>query len=376
MNTEVSKVIQGQLDSVAVAVQEVALLSSKVDDLARELHDHGKLSIDQLEHFKSATTDTQRTLDGLFQNLAKFDEFISEGSTVSQEIREGVIDLKTTLADTTMSLSALLDRFGKEANASLDNVRQTSSELQSNFAVSVGSLQSTLSDSKRQLNESVELLSTTISQTVSQAGADLNIASSGLLQAAVDVRGQLNEMPQAVEQKILERVEPGLASFTNSLSEGTAAVTDATGAVTLQVAQVVEKSSEEISALIVKHDAIIKRHDQVSTDLQNFLSRAEEFHRLTAALQSNESLLTEIEKGLSSREAPVLFRLERAIGGIFFGWLLGWWVLDFETADLLGPLVITAAFGAISGSPLTSLLHVVKRPTKKEWTPPAPPGAS
>lgn len=373
MNTEVSKVIQGQLDSVAIAVQEVTLLSSKVDDLARELHDHGKLSIDQLEEFKSATTDTQRTLDGLFQNLAKFDEFISAGSTVSQEIREGVIDLKTTLADTTASLSALLDRFGNEANASLDNVRKTSSELQSNFAVSVGSLQATLSDSKRQLNASVELLSTTIAQTVSQAGADLNIASSGLLQAAVDVRGQLNEMPQAVEQKILERVEPGLASFTNSLSEGTAAVTNATGAVTLQVAQVVEKSSEEISALIVKHDAIIKRHEQVSGDLQGFLSNASEFARMTTALQSNESLLVEIERGLSAREAPILFRLERAVLGVIAGCAVGQLVLDLNIAELLGPVTITAAFGSLSGSFFRSVHKMLSKSKAKDWTPPAPP---
>jgi hypothetical protein len=180
-------------------------------------------------------------------------------------------------------------------------------------------------------------------------------------------------MPQAVEQKILERVEPGLASFTNSLSEGTAAVTNATGAVTLQVAQVVEKSSEEISALIVQHDAIIKRHEQVSGDLQGFLSNASEFARMTTALQSNESLLVEIERGLSAREAPILFRLERAVLGVIAGCAVGQLVLDLNIAELLGPVTITAAFGSLSGSFFRSVHKMLSKSKAKDWTPPAPP---
>jgi hypothetical protein len=373
MNTEVSKVIQGQLDSVAVAVQEVTLLSSKVDDLARELHDHGKLSIDQLEQFKSATGDTQRTLDGLFQNLAKFDEFISAGSTVSEEIREGVIGLKTTLTDTTTLLSALLDRFGKEANAALDNVRQTSSELLSNFAVSVGQLQGAVTDSRRQLVESLESLTTLILETSSRTSSELGTAAQGLLSAAGQVRSQLEEMPNSVEARILERVEPNLARFEISIADGSTAVTNATSSVTAQVAQVAQKSSDEINLLIVRHDGIIKEHDRVATDLQGFLNNAEEFIKMSKALEQNRDLLVEIEKGLSARKSSILDRLDIAVVGMGLGYLVGHFTFGFKNEEVLATLAAPALAVLFSEPLLKAIARQFKGRNNSKWTPPAPP---
>ena len=376
MNTEVSKVIQGQLDSVAVAVQEVALLSSKVDDLARELHDHGKLSIDQLEQFKSATADTQRTLDGLFQNLAKFDQFISAGTAVSEEIREGVNSLRATVADATTSLSALLDRFGKEANAALENVRQTSSELQSNFAVSVGQLQGALTDSRRQLVDSLESLTTLILETSSRTTTELGTAAQGLVSAAGEVRSQLEEIPNSVEARILERVEPNLARFEASIAEGTVAVTNAASSVTAQVAQVAQKSSDEINSLIVRHDGIVKEHDRVATGLQEFLNNADEFIQMSKALEQNRALLVEIEKGLSARKSSILDRLDIAVVGMGIGYLVGHFTFGFKNEEVLATLAAPALAVLFSEPLLKAIARQFKGRNNGNWKPPAPPTAS
>lgn len=375
MNADVSKLLKGQLDSVEIAVEEITALSSKVDELARELNDHGKLSIKQLSQFQSATGDTQKVLSGLLNNAEKFDDFIAVGSSVSSDIQNGVQSLSSAIAETTNSLNAVLERFGREVNSSLDYVRQTSSELQSNFAVSVGQLQGSLADSKRQLIESLEVLTVSVTETSSKTSTELSAASQELLSVAEQVRGKLLEVPSSVETRILERLEPSLDQFSSSISVGANAVTNATDSVVAQVSKVAQRSSEEIAILIEKHQTIIQQHNVVSSDLQSFLSNADDFVRMSKALEQNRALLVEIEKGLSARTAPIFDRLDYALCGAVLGWIVGYFAFGFSTAEVLTTLLGPVLLALYSQPIVKKIVRAFRGSSTGQWTPPIPPSS-
>ena len=375
MNTDVSKLLKGQLDSVEIAVEEITALSSKVDELARELNEHGKLSIKQLSQFQSATGDTQKVLSGLLNNAEKFDDFIAVGSSVSSDIQNGVQSLSSAIAETTNSLNTVLERFGREVNSSLDYVRQTSSELQSNFAVSVGQLQGSLADSKRQLIESLEVLTVSVTETSSKTSTELSAASQELLSVAEQVRGKLLEVPSSVETRILERLEPSLDQFSSSISVGANAVTNATDSVVAQVSKVAQRSSEEIAILIEKHQTIIQQHNVVSSDLQSFLSNADDFVRMSKALEQNRALLVEIEKGLSARTAPIFDRLDYALCGAVLGWIVGYFAFGFSTAEVLTTLLGPVLLALYSQPIVKKIVRAFRGSSTGQWTPPVPPSS-
>jgi ABC-type transporter Mla subunit MlaD len=375
MNADVSKLLKGQLDSVEIAVEEITALSSKVDELARELNDHGKLSIKQLSQFQSATGDTQKVLSGLLNNAEKFDDFIAVGSSVSSDIQNGVQSLSSAIAETTNSLNTVLERFGREVNSSLDYVRQTSSELQSNFAVSVGQLQGSLADSKRQLIESLEVLTVSVTETSSKTSTELSAASQELLSVAEQVRGKLLEVPSSVETRILERLEPSLDQFSSSISVGANAVTNATDSVVAQVSKVAQRSSEEIAILIEKHQTIIQQHNVVSSDLQSFLSNADDFVRMSKALEQNRALLVEIEKGLSARTAPIFDRLDYALCGAVLGWIVGYFAFGFSTAEVLTTLLGPVLLALYSQPIVKKIVRAFRGSSTGQWTPPVPPSS-
>lgn len=375
MNADVSKLLKGQLDSVEIAVEEITALSSKVDELARELNDHGKLSIKQLSQFQSATGDTQKVLSGLLNNAEKFDDFIAVGSSVSSDIQNGVQSLSSAIAETTNSLNTVLERFGREVNSSLDYVRQTSSELQSNFAVSVGQLQGSLADSKRQLIESLEVLTVSVTETSSKTSTELSAASQELLSVAEQVRGKLLEVPSSVETRILERLEPSLDQFSSSISVGVNAVTNATDSVVAQVSKVAQRSSEEIAILIEKHQTIIQQHNVVSSDLQSFLSNADDFVRMSKALEQNRALLVEIEKGLSARTAPIFDRLDYALCGAVLGWIVGYFAFGFSTAEVLTTLLGPVLLALYSQPIVKKIVRAFRGSSTGQWTPPVPPSS-
>jgi ABC-type transporter Mla subunit MlaD len=375
MNADVSKLLKSQLDSVEIAVEEITALSSKVDELARELNDHGKLSIKQLSQFQSATGDTQKVLSGLLNNAEKFDDFIAVGSSVSSDIQNGVQSLSSAIAETTNSLNAVLERFGREVNSSLDYVRQTSSELQSNFAVSVGQLQGSLADSKRQLIESLEVLTVSVTETSSKTSTELSAASQELLSVAEQVRGKLLEVPSSVETRILERLEPSLDQFSSSISVGANAVTNATDSVVAQVSKVAQRSSEEIAILIEKHQTIIQQHNVVSSDLQSFLSNADDFVRMSKALEQNRALLVEIEKGLSARTAPIFDRLDYALCGAVLGWIVGYFAFGFSTAEVLTTLLGPVLLALYSQPIVKKIVRAFRGSSTGQWTPPVPPSS-
>jgi hypothetical protein len=375
MNADVSKLLKGQLDSVEIAVEEITALSSKVDELARELNDHGKLSIKQLSQFQSATGDTQKVLNGLLKNGEKFDDFIAVGSSVSSDIQNGVQSLSSAIAETTNSLNTVLERFGREVNSSLDYVRQTSSELQSNFAVSVGQLQGSLADSKRQLIESLEVLTVSVTETSSKTSTELSAASQELLSVAEQVRGKLLEVPSSVETRILERLEPSLDQFSSSISVGANAVTNATDSVVAQVSKVAQRSSEEIAILIEKHQTIIQQHNVVSSDLQSFLSNADDFVRMSKALEQNRALLVEIEKGLSARTAPIFDRLDYALCGAVLGWIVGYFAFGFSTAEVLTTLLGPVLLALYSQPIVKKIVRAFRGSSTGQWTPPVPPSS-
>ena len=375
MNADVSKLLKGQLDSVEIAVEEITALSSKVDELARELNDHGKLSIKQLSQFQSATDDTQKVLSGLLNNAEKFDDFIAVGSSVSSDIQNGVQSLSSAIAETTNSLNTVLERFGREVNSSLDYVRQTSSELQSNFAVSVGQLQGSLADSKRQLIESLEVLTVSVTETSSKTSTELSAASQELLSVAEQVRGKLLEVPSSVETRILERLEPSLDQFSSSISVGANAVTNATDSVVAQVSKVAQRSSEEIAILIEKHQTIIQQHNVVSSDLQSFLSNADDFVRMSKALEQNRALLVEIEKGLSARTAPIFDRLDYALCGAVLGWIVGYFAFGFSTAEVLTTLLGPVLLALYSQPIVKKIVRAFRGSSTGQWTPPVPPSS-
>jgi ABC-type transporter Mla subunit MlaD len=375
MNTDVSKLLKGQLDSVEIAVEEITALSSKVDELARELNEHGKLSIKQLSQFQSATGDTQKVLSGLLNNAEKFDDFIAVGSSVSSDIQNGVQSLSSAIAETTNSLNTVLERFGREVNSSLDYVRQTSSELQSNFAVSVGQLQGSLADSKRQLIESLEVLTVSVTETSSKTSTELSAASQELLSVAEQVRGKLLEVPSSVETRILERLEPSLDQFSSSISVGANAVTNATDSVVAQVSKVAQRSSEEIAILIEKHQTIIQQHNVVSSDLQSFLSNADDFVRMSKALEQNRALLVEIEKGLSARTAPIFDRLDYALCGAVLGWIVGYFAFGFSTAEVLTTLLGPVLLALYSQPIVKKIVRAFRGSSTGPWTPPVPPSS-
>ena len=375
MNADVSKLLKGQLDSVEIAVEEITALSSKVDELARELNEHGKLSIKQLRQFQSATGDTQKVLSGLLNNAEKFDDFIAVGSSVSSDIQNGVQSLGSAVAETTNSLNAVLERFGREVNSSLDYVRQTSSELQSNFAVSVGQLQGSLADSKRQLIESLEVLTASVTETSSKTSTELSAASQELLSVAEQVRGKLLEVPGSVETRILERLGPSLDQFSSSISVGANAVTNATDSVVAQVSKVAQRSSEEIAILIEKHQTIIQQHNVVSSDLQSFLSNADDFVRMSKALEQNRALLVEIEKGLSARTAPIFDRLDYALCGAVLGWIVGYFAFGFSTAEVLTTLLGPVLLALYSQPIVKKIVRAFRGSSTGPWTPPVPPSS-
>jgi ABC-type transporter Mla subunit MlaD len=375
MNTDVSKVIKSQLESVEEAVKAVASLSGKVDELANELHAHGRLSIDQLNVFKTATEDTHKLLDGLIRNSGKIDEFISAGSEVTTEIRSEVGKLNAVVAETTSSLNLDLERFFGEVNASLDYLRKTSSDLQSNFAVAVGQLQATLTDTKRQLLETMDSLTVSIGELSSRSTAELGSAAQALLDATEKVRNRLEDMPNAVETRILERVEPGMAKFSFSLVEGARSVSDAASSVTNEVAKVAKKSSDEISNLVTQHKSIIADHEKVSSSLQGFLNNADDFVNMSKALETNRALLIEIEKGLSSRKASIIDRFDIALVGTGIGYLIGHFVFGFKNEEVLATLA-APALAVLASEPLVNaLLRLFRNRGKSQWTPPAPPSA-
>lgn len=375
MNTDVSKVIKSQLESVEEAVKGVASLSGKVDELANELHAHGRLSIDQLTMFKSATEDTHKLLEGLIRNSGKIDEFINAGGEVTAEIRGEVGKLNAAVAETTSSLNLVLERFSGEVNASLDHVRKTSSDLQSNFAVAVGQLQATLADTKRQLVETMDSLTVSIGEVSSRSTAELGSAAQALLDATEIVRNRLEGMPNAVETRIFERVEPGMANFSSSLVDGARSVTEAATLVTSEVAQVAKKSSDELSNLVTQHKSIIAEHEKVSSSLQGFLNNADEFVNMSKALETNRALLIEIEKGLSSRKASIVDRLDIALVGTGIGYLVGHFVFGFENEEVLAVLA-APALAVLASEPLVNaLLRQFRNRGKSQWTPPAPPTA-
>ncbi len=373
MNTDVSKVIKSQLESVEEAVKGVASLSGKVDELANELHAHGRLSIDQLTVFKSATEDTHKLLEGLIKNSGKIDEFINAGGEVTAEIRGEVGKLNVAVADTTSSLNLVLERFAGEVNASLDHVRKTSSDLQSNFAVAVGQLQATLADTKRQLVETMDSLTLSIGELTSRSTAELGSAAQALLDTTEQVRSRLAEMPNSVETQILERVEPGMVTFSSSLVDGAKSVTEAATLVTSEVSQVAKKSSDEISNLVTQHKSIIADHERVSSSLQGFLNNAEDFVNMSKALETNRALLIEIEKGLSSRKASIVDRFDIALVGTGIGYLVGRFAFGFENEELLAVLAAPALAVLVSEPIVNALLRQIRNRGKSQWTPPAPP---
>jgi hypothetical protein len=375
MNTDVSKVIKSQLESVEEAVKGVASLSGKVDELANELHAHGRLSIDQLTVFKSATEDTHKLLEGLIKNSGKIDEFINAGGEVTAEIRGEVGKLNVAVADTTSSLNLVLERFAGEVNASLDHVRKTSSDLQSNFAVAVGQLQATLADTKRQLVETMDSLTLSIGELTSRSTAELGSAAQALLDTTEQVRSRLAEMPNSVETQILERVEPGMVTFSSSLVDGAKSVTEAATLVTSEVSQVAKKSSDEISNLVTQHKSIIADHERVSSSLQGFLNNAEDFVNMSKALETNRALLIEIEKGLSSRKASIVDRFDIALVGTGIGYLVGRFAFGFENEELLAVLAAPALAVLVSEPIVNALLRQIRNRGKSQWTPPAPPTA-
>jgi hypothetical protein len=294
---------------------------------------------------------------------------------VSSDIQNGVQSLSSAIAETTNSLNAVLERFGREVNSSLDYVRQTSSELQSNFAVSVGQLQGSLADSKRQLIESLEVLTVSVTETSSKTSTELSAASQELLSVAEQVRGKLLEVPSSVETRILERLEPSLDQFSSSISVGANAVTNATDSVVAQVSKVAQRSSEEIAILIEKHQTIIQQHNVVSSDLQSFLSNADDFVRMSKALEQNRALLVEIEKGLSARTAPIFDRLDYALCGAVLGWIVGYFAFGFSTAEVLTTLLGPVLLALYSQPIVKKIVRAFRGSSTGQWTPPVPPSS-
>jgi hypothetical protein len=221
--------------------------------------------------------------------------------------------------------------------------------------------------------ESLESLTTLILETSSRTSSELGTAAQGLLSAAGQVRSQLEEMPNSVEARILERVEPNLARFEISIADGSTAVTNATSSVTAQVAQVAQKSSDEINLLIVRHDGIIKEHDRVATDLQGFLNNAEEFIKMSKALEQNRDLLVEIEKGLSARKSSILDRLDIAVVGMGLGYLVGHFTFGFKNEEVLATLAAPALAVLFSEPLLKAIARQFMGRNNSKWTPPAPP---
>lgn len=373
MSTEVSSIIKSQLDSIDLAVKEVASLSTKVNQLAKELNEHGKLSVEQLTVFQSATSDAHKVLEGLFRNSAKIDEFISVGNTVSTEIHEEVLKLNQAVVDATKSLDAVLERFDGEVNVSLDHVRKTSSELQSNFAVAIGHLQGTLADTKRQLNETLEVVSAGINDLLLRSTSEIGLSAQQLVETTESIRVRLGEMPNSVEAQILERLEPGMASFVSTLNTGSSTIAYAVDSVTTQVARVAEKSSEELSGIITRHDAVITRHETVSNDLRGFLDNSAEFMKMSKLLGENKDLVQAIEKGLSDRQTPFADRLGLAICGALVGYLIGHFIFALESNELVGTLGVPTLLALFNPKITRSIQDILKRNRESGWTPPAPP---
>ena len=382
-----SGAIATQLGEIGKSIENVKKLGEQTETLANDLREHGRISQEQLDVFRSAAENTQQSLNSLLQMGTKFDTVIETGGQAMDHMdlaSKNLSKLTEDMAGVVSGFTSEIDEFSKSATASLD---KTVALLLNDFKESIGRMQDSLAVSKSLLVESIAGVTPALRGFVEPTITELRQSSLDFVGTAETLRATLESIPELIAGRIENLAQPSVAAmssaidstinrlttvfepatiqFVESIKVAQDSVQGVTGIVTSEMNRLVKDAVSDFDAVANTHRGTIQRSESVVDRMEQLLNNSEGFTDLVSSVERNLALTIEIDKLLLSKKQPFYSRLDVALVGAFIGFFVGRAVLD--VSDQLIIVVLLPAFIAtLSGDPwVTSLFKHLDTRKKK-----------
>jgi ABC-type transporter Mla subunit MlaD len=382
-----TEAIATQLIAIGESIENVKVLEKQTETLLNDLREHGRISKEQLDVFRSVTENTQQSLNSLLQMGTKFDTVIETGGQAMDHMglaSKNLSKLTEDMAGVVAGFTSEIDEFSKSATGSLD---KTVALLLNDFKESIGRMQDSLAVSKSLLVESIAGVTPALRGFVEPTIAELRQSSLDFVVAANTFRTTLESFPELIAGRIenlaqpsilamssaidstINRLttvfEPATVHFIESIKKAQDSVQGVTGIVTSEMNRLVKDAVSDFDAVANTHQVTVQRTESVVDRMEQLLNNSEKFADLVSSVERNLALTIEIDKLLLSKKQPFYSRLDVALVGTLIGFFVGRAVLD--ASDQLIIVVLLPAFIAtLSGDPwVTSLLKHLDTRKKK-----------
>ena len=379
-----NEALAAQLSSIGESIENVKALGKQTEQVYNSLREHGRISQEQLDVFRSVAESTQQSLVSLLQMGTKFETLINSGGQAMDHLgsaSKGISKLTEDIAGLVAGFTKEIDEFSKSAAGSLEN---TIALLLIDFKESISRMQDSLAVSKSLLIESIAGVTPALRGFVEPTIAELRQSSLGFVQTAETLRTTLEGIPELVASRIenlaqpsvvamssaidsaIERLttvfEPATVHFVESIKTAQESIQAASGTVADEVKRVVKDSVSGFETVSTAHESTVQRTEAVVNRMEKLLNNSEEFSDLISSVERNLALTIEIDKLLLSKKQPFHSRLDVAFVGALFGFFVARAVSGVSD-QLIVVILLPAFIATLSGDPwATSLLkHLASR---------------
>jgi methyl-accepting chemotaxis protein len=382
-----TEAIAVQLGAIGESIENVKALGKQTEALANDLREHGRISQEQLDVFRSTTESTQQALVSLLQMGNKFDALIDSGGqamyqleVVSQKLSKLTEDIAQVVSGFTLEI----DELSKSASGSLES---TVAALLVDFKESISRMQDSLAVSKSLLVESIAGVTPALRAFVEPTINELKQSSLEFVVSAEALRTTLDGIPDLVADRIenlaqpsvttmssaidsaIERLttvfEPATNHFVEVLQLAQGSVQATSDSATTEMRRVVADSVTGFETVSTAHRATVQRTEAVVDRMESLLANSKEFGELVSSVERNLALTIEIDKLMLSKKQPIYSRLDVALVGAIVGFFVGRAVLDAGD-ELIVVVLLPAFIATLSGDPwVTSILKHLDLRRKK-----------
>ena len=179
-----NEALAAQLSSIGESIENVKALGKQTEQVYNSLREHGRISQEQLDVFRSVAESTQQSLVSLLQMGTKFETLINSGGQAMDHLgsaSKGISKLTEDIAGLVAGFTKEIDEFSKSAAGSLEN---TIALLLIDFKESISRMQDSLAVSKSLLIESIAGVTPALRGFVEPTIAELRQSSLGFVQTA------------------------------------------------------------------------------------------------------------------------------------------------------------------------------------------------
>ena len=382
-----TEAIVAQLGAIGVSIENVKALGKQTEVLAADLREHGRISQEQLDVFRSVTEDTQQSLVSLLQMGTKFETLIDSGGEAMDQMEvasKRLSKLTEDIAGVVSGFTIEINELSQSATGTLEN---TIALLLLDFKESISRMQDSLAVSKSLLVESIAGVSPALKGFVEPTIAELRQSSLEFVFTAETLRTSLEGIPELVASRIENLAQPSVMAMSSAISSAIERLTTVFEPATIHFVESIKMAQESVQATsgmaademkrVVKdsvsgfetvstaHQVTVQRTEAVVDRMEKLLDNSEEFSDLVSSVERNLALTIEIDKLLLSKKQPFYSRLDVALVGALTGFFVGRAVSDVSD-QLLVVILLPAFIATLSGDPwVTSLLKHLDLRKKK-----------